>query len=100
MENPVSDDLASNRWTEAEVAGITAQTTPTSEDDRVLELRPADLPTLSPPLTVTCGDKKVQTSMEPTSIDPQGRTLISVHFVLAAERKQRPDLTLRELWLE
>ena len=96
----MSNDLTFNRWAEAGAAGITAQTTPASEDDRVLVLRPADLPTLSPPLTVTCGDKQVQTSMEPTTFDPQGRTLISVHLVLAAEQKQRPNLTLRELWLE
>ena len=30
----------------------------------------------------------------------QGRTLIFVHLVLAAERKRCPSLTLRELWLE
>ena len=53
-----------------------------------------------PPLTVTCGDKQVQTSLEPTTFDPAGRTLISVHLVSAAEKKQRPNLTLRELWLE
>ena len=55
---------------------------------------------MSLPLTVTCGDKQVQTRLEPTTIDPLGRTLISVHLVLAAERKQRPNLTLRKLWLE
>ena len=100
VENPVSDDLAYNRWAEAEAAGTTAQAVSTAEDDRVLVLRPADQPTSSPPLTVTCEERQVQTSMEPTSFDPQGRTLISVHSVLAAERKRRPCLTLRELWLE
>ena len=101
MEKSVSDDLAFNRWTEAEVARIiTAETTHSSEDDPVLVLRPADLPILSLPLTVTCGDKQVQTSIEPTSFDPQKRTRISVHLVLAAERKQRPKQTLRELWIE
>ena len=98
-EHPVSDDFAFSRWAETEAAGVAAQTIP-SEDDRVLVLHPAELPTLTPPLTVTCGDKQVQTSLEPTTFDPLGRTLISVHLVLAAERRRRPDLTLHELWVE
>ena len=100
VENPVSDDQAFNHWAEAEAAGTTTQAGLTAEDDQVLVLRPADPPTSSPLLTVTCGDKQVQTSMEPTLFDPQCRTLISVHLVLTAERKRRPSLTLRELWLE
>ena len=67
LENPVSDNLAHNRWAETEAAGIAAQTTPASEDDRVLVLRQIDLPTMSPPLTVTCGNKQVQTSLELTT---------------------------------
>ena len=70
---------------------MAVQNIPGSEDDQVLVLRPADLPGMSPPLTVTCGDKQVQTSLEPTTFDPQGRTLISVHLMLAAERKQCPN---------
>ena len=42
---------------------------------------------MSPPLTVTYGDKQVQTTLKPTTFDPIGRTLISVHLVLAVERK-------------
>ena len=99
MQNPVSDDIAFSRWVETEAAGIAAQTIP-AEGDRVLVQHPAVLPATSPPLTVTCGDKQVQTRLEPTTFDPLGRTLISVHLVLAVEREQRPNLTLRELWLE
>ena len=95
----MSDDLAFSRWADTEAAGVAVQTIP-AEDDRVLVLHPAELPTMSPSLTVTCGDKQTQTSLEPTTFVPSGRTLIPVHLVLAAERKQRPDLTLRELWLE
>ena len=87
MENPVSNDLAYNRWAEPEAVGITTPADSTAEDGRALLLHPADQPTSSPPLMVTCGEKQVQTSMEPTSFDPQGRTLISIHSVLAAERK-------------
>ena len=51
------------------------------------------------PRTVTCEEKHVHTSLEPTTFDPFGRTLISVRLVLASVRKQRHDLTLRELRL-
>ena len=61
---------------------------------RVLMLRPADQATLNAPLTVTCGTKQVQTSLESTTFDPSGRTLLSVHLVLASEQQIRPDLTL------
>ena len=32
--------------------------------------------------------------------DAWGRALVSVHLMLASERQQRPDLALRELWIE
>ena len=67
---------------------------------RVLMLRPADQATLNAPLTVTCGTKQVQTSLESTTFDPSGRTLLSVHLVLASEQQIRPDLTLEKLKLE
>ena len=34
---------------------------------------------------VSCGAKQVQTCLEPTTFDPLGRTLISIHLMLAAE---------------
>ena len=68
--------------------------------DRVLLLRPADQATVNAPLTVTCGTKQVQTGLESTTFDPSGRTLLSVHLVLASEQQIRPDLTLEKLKLE
>ena len=38
--------------------------------------------------------------MGPTTFDPQGRTLISIHLMLAAEQLRRPTLTLAKLWVE
>ena len=67
---------------------------------RVLMLRPADQATVNAPLTVTCGTKQVQTGLESTTFDPSGRTLLSVHLVLASEQQIRPDLTLEKLKLE
>ena len=88
-----------NRWAEVESAGVAAQTVPL-EDDRVLMLHPAEPPAFYTPLTITCGAKQVQTCLEPTTFDPQGRTLISNHLMLAAGQLRRPTLTLVELWVE
>ena len=67
---------------------------------RVLLLRPADQATVNAPLTVTCGTKQVQTGLESATFDPSGRTLLSVHLVLASEQQIRQDLTLEKLKLE
>ena len=78
-----NDELAYNRWAEVESAGVAAHTVPL-EDDRVLMLHPAEPPAFHPPLIVTCGTKQIQTCLEPTTFDPQGRTLISIHLMLPA----------------
>ena len=94
-----NDKFAYNRWAEDESAGVSAHTVPL-EDDRVLMLHPAEPPAFYTPLTITCGAKQVQTCLEPTTFDPQGRTLISIHLMLAAEQLRRPTLTLAKLWVE
>ena len=94
-----NDDLAYNRWAEVESAGVAAHTVPL-EDDRVLMLHPAEPQAFHPPLIVTCGTKQIQTCLEPTTFDPQRRTLISIHLMLAAEQVRRPTLTLAKLWVE
>ena len=94
-----NEELAYNRWAEVESAGIAAHTVPL-EDDRVLMLHPAEPPAFHTPMTFTCGAKQVQTCLEPTTFDPQGRTLISIHLLLAAEQTRRPTLTLAKLWVE
>ena len=96
--NP-SDELAYNGWAEVELAGVAAHTVPL-EDDRVLLLHPAEPPAFYTPLTITCGAKQVQTCLEPTTFNPQGRTLTSIHLMLAAEQLRRPTLTLAKLWVE
>ena len=94
-----SDEFAYNRWAEIESAGVAAHTVPL-EDDRVLLLHPAEPPAFYTPLTITCGAKQVQTCLEPTTFDPQGRTLISIHLMLAAEQLRRLTLTMAKLWVE
>ena len=71
------------------------------EDDRVLMLNLAAEPmAYHTPLTISCGAKQVQTCLEPTTFDPQGRTMISIHLMLDAEQARRPTLTLAKLWVE
>ena len=83
-----------------ESAGVAAHTVPL-EDDRVLMLHlAAEPPAFYTRLTLSCGAKQVQTSLEPTTFDPQGRTMISIHLMLAAEQTRRPTLTLAKLWVE
>ena len=94
-----NDEFAYNRCAEVESAGVAAHTVPL-EDDRVLMLHPAQPPAFHTPLTFTCGAKQVQTCLEPTTFDPQGLTLISIHLLLAAEQVRRPTLTLAKLSVE
>ena len=94
-----NDEFAYNRWAEVESAGVAAHTVPL-EDDNILMLHPAQPPAFHTPLTFTCGAKQVQTCLEPTTFDPQGRTLKSIHLLLAAEQVRRPTLTLAKLWVE
>ena len=94
-----NDEFAYNRWAEVESAGVAAHTVPL-EDDRVLMLHPAEPPAFHTPRTITCGAKQVQTCLEPTTFDPEGRALISIHLLLAAEQVRRPTLTLAKLWVE
>ena len=68
--------------------------------DKVLMPRPADQTTVNAPLTVICGTKQRQTSLESTTFDPSCQTLLSVHLMLASEPQIRSDLTLEKLKLE
>ena len=93
-----NDEFAYNRWAEVGSAGVAAHTVPL-EYDRVLLLHPAEPPAFYTPLTNTCSAKQVQTCLEPTTFDPQGQTLISIHLMLAAEQLLRSTLTLAKLWV-
>ena len=62
-------------------------------------LRPANQTTVNASLTVTCGTKQVQASLESTTFDPSGRIFLSVHIMLALEQQIRTDFTLEKLKL-
>ena len=74
---------SNGRWDETDADGLAAQTVPL-EDDRVLMLHPAEQLINYTPLTVTCGAKQVQTNLEPTTFNPQGHILLTIHLMLAA----------------
>ena len=98
-ESPASDDFAYSQWAEIEAAGVAAHTVPL-EDDRVLMLHMAEQPAFYTPLTITCGGKPVQTCLKPTTFDPQGRSIISIHLMLAAEQQRRQTLNSAKLCAE
>ena len=50
----------------------------------------------SRPVVVTCGEKQILTTLEAPAPDCT-ETLISIHLVLSAEQKARPNLTLAQL---
>ena len=66
----------------------------------MLVLHPAEPPDFYTTLTITCGAKQVQTCLEPITFDPQGRTLTSIHLMLAAEQLCRPRLTVAKIWAQ
>ena len=51
---------------------------------------------LSRPVIVTCGEKQILTTLEAPAPDCT-ETLISIHLLLSAEQKARPNLTLAQL---
>ena len=99
-DGPTLSILSETFSPRAEEKKADATQTLSTASGRVLMLRPADQATVNAPLTVTCGTKQVQTGLESTTFDPSGRTLLSVHLVLASEQRIRPDLTLEKLKLE
>ena len=50
----------------------------------------------SRPVVVTCGEKQILTTLEAPAPDCT-ETLISIHLLLSAEQKARPNLTLAQL---
>ena len=89
---PVHEDLAYSLWAEQPSARRTL-----SDSGMVLMLRPAEVAHLTTPLTITCGKIHIQTNPEPTTFDPNGRTIMSIRLLLANERETRPKLTIDEL---
>ena len=88
----IQEDMAYSLWAEQSQTSHT-----TSDNEMVLMLRPAEAAHMATPLTTTCGTIQMQTNPEPTTFDSSGRTIMSIRFLLAIEREQRPDLTIDAL---
>ena len=89
---PIHEDLAYSLWA---AQPSTPQTV--SDSEMVLTLRPAEAEHVATSLTVTCGKIQIQTSPEPTTFDPSGRTIMSARLLLAIERETRPELIIDAL---
>ena len=67
---------------------------PQNDQVRVISVAEAGGP--SRPVVITCGEKQVLTTLEAPAPDCT-ETLISIHLLLSAEQKTRPELTLAQL---
>ena len=72
---PVYEGLAYSLWAEQPTDPQTL-----SDSEMVLMLSPADAIHAWTPLTITCGKIQIQSSPQPTTFDPSGRTIISYDF--------------------
>ena len=66
------------------------------QDDQVRVISVAEAGGPSRPVVITCGEKQVLTTLEAPAPDCT-ETLISIHLLLSAELKSRPELTLAQL---
>ena len=66
------------------------------QDDQVRVISVAEAGGPSRPVVITCGEKQVLTTLEAPAPDCT-ETLISIHLLLSAEQKTRPELTLAQL---
>ena len=67
-----------------------------SQNDQVRVISVAEAGGPSRPVVITCGEKQVLTTLEAPAPDCT-ETLISIHLLLSAEQKTRPELTLAQI---
>ena len=92
---PVHEDLAYSLWAEQPPAPQSS-----SDNEMVRTLRPAEVAYTAPSLTITCGKIQFQTSLETTTFNPSGRTIMSIRLLLAIARETRPKRTIEALMNE
>ena len=91
-EHPRQEEHSRAAW----YASPTSHFNAITQDDQVRVLSVAEAGGPSRPVIVTCGEKQVLTTLEapaPNCIE----TLISIHLIISAEQKSRPELTLAQL---
>ena len=92
QENPRHEEQVRAAW----YAPQPNQFDNTPQDDQVRVISVAEAGCPSRPITITCGDTQVLTTLEATASDCT-ETLFSIHLLLSAEQKARPELTLAQL---
>ena len=91
-ENPKQEDQIRAAWSTSQ----TSQFDNSSQDDQVRVISVAEAGGPSRPIVVTCGEKHVLTTLEAPAPNCT-ETIISIHLLLLAEQKSRPELTLAQL---
>ena len=91
-EYPRQEDQIRTAW----YAPHTNQFDGAPQDDQVRVISVAEAGGPSRPVVITCGEKQVLTTLEAPAPDCT-ETLISIHLLLSAEQKSRPELTLTQL---
>ena len=74
----------------------TSQFDNTSQDDQVRVISVAEAGGPSRPFVVSCGEKQVLTTLKAPALNCT-ETFNSIHLLLSAEQKSRPELTLTQL---
>ena len=91
-ENAVTEEQVQAAW----YAPVTSSADFANTDDQILVISTSHEGGPSRPVVVTCGEKQVLTTLEAPAPNCT-ETLISIHLLLSAEQKARPELALAQL---
>ena len=91
-DNVATEEQVKAAW----YAPVTNSTDFRNTEDQVRVISTSEEGGPSRPVVVTCGEKQILTTLEAPAPDCT-ETLISIHLLLSAEQKARPNLTLAQL---
>ena len=91
-EKAVTEEQVQAAW----YAPVTSSADFANTDDQIQVISTSEEGGPSRPVVVTCGEKQVLTTLEAPAPNCT-ETLISIHLLMSAEQKARPELTLAQL---
>ena len=91
-DNAATEEQVRTAW----YAPVTNSTDYRDSEDQIRVISTSEDGGPSRPVVVTCGEKQILTTLEAPAPDCT-ETLISIHLLLSAEQKARPNLTLAQL---
>ena len=91
-ENAATEEQVQAAW----YAPVTSPADFADTEDQIRVISTSEEGGHSRPVVVTCGEKQILTTLEAAAPDCT-ETLISIHLLLSAEQKARPNLTLAQL---